>query len=456
MDDQRIQGYVNELTALTNNNNDQEAYSRFREIYNMSPLVNEEGDDILLGRICNPIGLELLHTNQQLERERDWWQAVISVMVDYDTQHGTNLHKGLVYHNMTLPLLELNQPETAAEFLLRAVREDDRKAGNREAKGTPAYNMACFLIPIVETHQWRNDDRRLSQDERDVLIAFFHHLFTAFTGNTIFDTQRDTFNEIRNTVLRDTLLRRYDLIHADTQRENFEDPPRVAIYAGSIIEGFLTFLLQENFAAAITEYRRLAGQGAAFVSYLFSRPNVGQQLVDSLVEDNAPLQGTEEQRKNAIELWNFGQKIKVARGLGIFGQSQHPALGILCQLLREYRNIVHPTNNETLGTGRDWDMLFEINSRVARMLKTALDIVLHEFHRHPTHNIRMRALRLPHTPTSLASPCMPAEITGDGRVIPLTNTTPGTNNPNETTTTQTSSTRTPTTMGSVTTTTTDD
>lgn len=399
---------IHRLQELIKNNQDSEAYELFREYFFQHPLILPDGNDEALAKICIPIAHTLLQARGEWQREVNWWESVISTIETYDRQNSTNLHKGLPYHNRALPLLELNQLNRAVESITLAMQEDMRIFNEDNARTKPAYRLGCFLIPLIRLGIWREGDSSITDEEKKRLIVAFERLFQPST-NISSNQAVSILQRISNERLRNTLLRRYQSIQ---NPEN--DPLLVAIYAGSIIEGILTEKLVENVTQSIQSYRRMAVNNPRFI-FLYGNLLCERNRLE-LIDYFAPLEGEQSTKTNRIsKRWSFQQKIEVARDLRLFNELNSPAMSILCHLLRSYRNLIHPTNYDTLGIDQQGEVAFQISLQIANMLKTALDIVLSNFHEEFN---TISDMNIPTTPSSLASPGVPARFDAAGRLIP--------------------------------------
>lgn len=419
---------INEIKDLILQSNDQAAYAKFRELYYQEELVTQEGNDTKLAQVANEIGFMVLHMNKEWQREVSWWESVLETQKQYDKDKSKNLHKGLVNHNIVLPLLELNQPETAVKYLKIAYTEDVKNFGEIDALSRPAYKLGCFLIPIVETHKWVDNDSGLSEDERTLLVRSFEMMFVEAGTNSTQGNQltQDILSKITDSNISKVLVKRYMGIIRNID----VDPVVVATYTGSILESLLTILLQKDSLGAIKKMREIGSRNPGFIC--FNHNNLCTEI-PKIINKIAPDINDEDELKLKIRGWSFNQKIDIAKELGIFGKSKNTTLFIICHLLREYRNIIHPTNQDTLGFTQDWDIMFELNPKIARMLKKALDIVVHLIEP-DVLGIQPQVLFMPDmfkklaysgidTRSSLASPSIPGSFDEKGNFTPFSTST---------------------------------
>lgn len=364
------QEFISQLLGLVSSGKDGDAKAAFSDYYSQNSLVKSDGDDTELGNVCNAVAHGILHRNREWDREVAWWQSIIETMEEYDRAHSVELHKGLPNHNIVLPLLELNRPEIAVRYLERAISEDMRTRPNNY-KNDPAYKLGCFLIPIVKSGKWRDNDQRLPEGERSQLIRAFEEMYRRISHSRRTIVATNVLQNIEDEGLRDTLFTRYRKINQYTQ----SDPTIVVIYAGSIIEGLLGELLQREADHALASFREVAEQDSRFVFY--NHPRVCE-LWTSVIDTIAPPPETvsNDQKRISINRWAFNQKIKIGQRLGLFGGTNTSAFFILCHLLRQYGNVIHPSLKDTLGVDEEWGVTFQVDTSIAEMILTALEITL--------------------------------------------------------------------------------
>ncbi|MCL4374536.1 hypothetical protein M1523_01605 [Patescibacteria group bacterium] len=371
---------VEKLGNLIDNNRDAEAYVEFDKYFNTNPLIKNDGDDTELAIVCNPIGLAKFHLQQKWGREINWWDAVLHAIEKYEQSHNINLHKGLPYHNKALPLLELNKPEDALKSLLQAYEEDLSNFPN-DSEQRPAYKILCFLLPIIEVDLWKNGS--LSTSEKDFLIECFSYLFQSNLPDPIVAVSIDYLKNLSNKEMSDVLVNRYNSISDDVKQGKYPGNP--ISLSGSIIEGVLETLLgNENITLIQNSFSRIYPK----------------------------------KKSKNLKKWSFEEKIEVARDIGILHKQYNASVAILCHLLRDSRNIIHPARLDKIGRGKLSKPL-SANLHIASMLKTALDVVLNSLDQHN----KLSKMNTPRsTYTSLASPSQPGHFDAQGIFHPSTPT----------------------------------
>lgn len=330
------QNIIQTLEGLIDQKQDSEAYKEFNKYFNQNSLISPNGDDSELSDICNPIGLIKLHFQKEWKREVAWWNAVIETIKNYEKLHNVNLHKGLPYHNKALPFLELNDPKKALESLLSAYSEDIDNFGTQEAERRPAYKIICFLLPMVEIGLWSGSS--LAEPEKDFLIRCFIYLFQASLPDPIVTNSLNYLQKLPDSEMSGVLTERYKSIKDDVEHRKY--PVNPISLSGSIIEGVLEVLLIQD------------PQAQSTYNLLYPK------------KQNAKLKS-----------WTFNEKIGVSSRIGILHKKHNAGVAILCHLLRDSRNLIHPSRLDKIGKGKIAQPL-KASLHIASMLKTALDIVL--------------------------------------------------------------------------------
>lgn len=375
--------YKNIITTLENlidSKKDLEAYTEFDKYFTINPLITNEGDDTKLAIVSNPIGLAKLHLQQEWGREVNWWDAVIQTISKYEQLKNIKLHKGLPYHNKALPLLELNQPEDAITSLLLAY-EEDLNNFPQNSRHRPAYKIICFLLPIIEANLWKNGS--LSITDKNFLIRCFTYLFQSSLPDPVTAISINYLKTLPDTEMSEVLINRYNAISDDVKHDKYPGNP--ISLSGSVVEGVLEVLLK----------------------------NENSTVVHNSFDNIYP-----KKKNKKLKDWSFEEKIEVAKYIGILHKKHNASVAILCHLLRDSRNIIHPARLDTIGRGKISQPL-KANLHIASMLKTALDIVLNSLDQHnKLSNISTSA----ETYASLASPSQPGYFDENGIFHSLTPT----------------------------------
>lgn len=368
------------LENLIDNKRDSEAYIEFEKYFTINPLITSEGDDTELATVSNPIGLAKLHLQQEWSREVGWWDAVIRTISKYEQLKNIKLHKGLPYHNKALPLLELNKPEDALTSLLLAY-EEDLNNFPQDSQQRPAYKIICFLLPIIEADLWKNGS--LSITDKNFLIRCFTYLFQSSLPDPVAVISIDYLKNLSDKEMSEVLINRYNSISDDVKHDKYLGNP--ISLSGSVVEGVLEVLLNNE------------------------KVTVVQDSFDNIYP---------KKKSKKLKDWSFEEKIEVAKYVGILHKKHNASVAILCHLLRDSRNIIHPARLDKIGRGKISQPL-KANLHIASMLKTALDIVLNSINQHKKlTNIGTSA----GTYTSLASPSQPGYFDENGIFHSLTPT----------------------------------
>lgn len=354
MDTQKLRDTLIELVKA---NKDSEAISLLRSEFFSKPLITDSGDDSLLDYVVNPIGLGYFYTIGEYERAVRWWDAVITILRDYESANGVTLHKGMALHNKGLPLIRLNRFPDALETIQAAHSEDVNNFPD-EAINRPAYLILCFLKPIVDRGHWRSE--LLDPAGTDDLYRAFEGLYSALRGEKVEDRAKECIrNIVDDNELKTVLFRRYEIV-----KKGSDDALMRIVYAGSILEGILGNLLSQQADKAIQAFVELCNENKQFLFFV--------KLCDESFSRYLKSRAITKEIKN----WDLTQMIKVAHKIALVKDPKFATFYILGNLLRDYRNLVHPSKLEAIGKTQGSDLIFEVDKNLADMISKALDIVL--------------------------------------------------------------------------------
>ena len=341
------------LVELATKNKLDEAIKLFEKEFYSNPPITLDGNDDKLDMIANPVGFKS-YKEGDFKKSVKWWDSVIRIIEKYETVNNVKLHKGLPLHNKALPLIRLKKLSEARDTVKLAFEEDKRNP-NRDIEKSPAYRVLSFLEPLVAGGYWKEDN---SVDD-EIMFNAFDDLYKAMQDNKFEINSKVALRKmVNNKDLRKILLRRYDFI-----KEKKTDHTAKVVFAGSILEGVLHGKLIEQSDKSIKAFENIFNENWHFAS-MFELSNKGKE---KLLKHNL--------RKVAIPRWTFVQTIEVAMRIGIFEEKHGAIFYMLANLLRDYRNLIHPSSLETLKKGSS-DIGFSLNDENTRMLVTALDIML--------------------------------------------------------------------------------